>query len=353
MIKVKTPKVSIIIPVYNVEKYLRECLDSVINQTLKDIEIIIVDDGSTDNSPEICDEYASKDNRIKVIHQKNQGLGEARNVGLRIASCDYIGFVDSDDYIDLDFYEKLYDAAIKKESEVTVARIKNFYKNKNFVNLFYNLSDTSICLKSVVWDSLYKKDFLNKNNIEFPKNRIFEDVLFSFKVNCFVKKRFFYTDTWYYRRKDREDSLLNQFNKNYNANIVLKIINECKEFLDSLKDSEYYEKAEEIFYAKELLLLLEIAKNKKSLFKFVKDKMKEINISENCYISDYHKEISNRFLKADNYLQFVIWQKFNKKGLFAKIKNKIIYFIYIILLKLGIKDIVKNLLQKLGYKFDE
>ena len=94
------PKVSVIIPVYNVEKYLRQCLDSVINQTLKDIEIICVDDGSTDNCPNILDEYAAKDARIKIIHKKNEGYGKAMNVGISHASGEYIGIVEPDDYID-------------------------------------------------------------------------------------------------------------------------------------------------------------------------------------------------------------------------------------------------------------
>ena len=101
------PKISVIIPVYNVEKYLRECLDSVINQTLADIEIILVDDGSPDNCPQICDEYALKDNRIKVIHKENGGYGSAMNVGLEKATGEYIGIVEPDDYIDSKMYEDL------------------------------------------------------------------------------------------------------------------------------------------------------------------------------------------------------------------------------------------------------
>ena len=102
------PKVSIVIPTYNVEQYLKECLDSVINQTLKDIEIICVDDGSTDNSGKILDEYAAKDSRIKVIHKENGGYGKAMNVGIDNATGEYIGIVEPDDYIEFDMYETLY-----------------------------------------------------------------------------------------------------------------------------------------------------------------------------------------------------------------------------------------------------
>ena len=98
---------SIIVPVYNVEKYIGKCIESIVNQTYKDLEIILVDDGSTDNSGKICDEWARKDKRIKVIHKKNGGLSDARNAGLDICTGDYIGFVDSDDYIELNMYEDL------------------------------------------------------------------------------------------------------------------------------------------------------------------------------------------------------------------------------------------------------
>ena len=120
------PKVSVIIPVYNVEKYLSECLDSVVNQTLKDIEIICVNDGSPDGSAEILEEYAQKDNRIKVITQENRGVSEARNSGLKIASGEYIAFLDSDDYIDLKFFEQLYKRGIESNSDVVVC--ENIYR---------------------------------------------------------------------------------------------------------------------------------------------------------------------------------------------------------------------------------
>ena len=102
------PFISIIIPVYRVEKYLRACVDSVLAQTYKNLEIILVDDGSPDNCGQICEEYAAKDGRVRVIHQTNQGVAAARNSGLEIATGEYIGFVDSDDYIDSDMYEYLY-----------------------------------------------------------------------------------------------------------------------------------------------------------------------------------------------------------------------------------------------------
>ena len=116
-------KVSIIIPVYNVESYLRRCLDSVVNQTLKDIEIILVNDGSTDGSLAICEEYAKNDDRIKIITRKNGGLSAARNTGLDNATSEYIGFIDSDDWVDTNFFENLYNTAIEKNCDVAFGDI--------------------------------------------------------------------------------------------------------------------------------------------------------------------------------------------------------------------------------------
>ncbi|MBR4316077.1 MAG: glycosyltransferase, partial [Alphaproteobacteria bacterium] len=124
----KNKKISIIVPVYNVQKYLDKCLKSIISQTLTDIEIILVDDGSTDSSGLICDKYAKKDKRIKVVHQKNARQGAARNAGIKLATGDYIGFVDSDDYITSDMFEKLYKKAYIYDADIVMcdyANVKN------------------------------------------------------------------------------------------------------------------------------------------------------------------------------------------------------------------------------------
>ena len=114
------PKVSIIVPVYNVEKYLDRCMESLLNQTLKDIEIILVDDGSPDNCPQMCDDYAKKDSRVKVVHKANAGLGYARNSGLDVATGEYVAFVDSDDYVELDMYEQMYEASLNYQVQMVL-----------------------------------------------------------------------------------------------------------------------------------------------------------------------------------------------------------------------------------------
>ncbi len=122
--------ISIIIPVYNVERYLRECIDSIIAQTYKNLEIILVDDGSSDKSGEICDEYSKKDSRIKVIHKKNGGLSDARNVALDITKGDYIGFIDSDDYIEKDMFQILYNLAEEYNAEISSISFYKMLENK-------------------------------------------------------------------------------------------------------------------------------------------------------------------------------------------------------------------------------
>jgi len=183
-------KVSVIVPVYNVEKYLRRCLDSIVNQTLKDIEIICVNDGSTDSSFEILKEYKSKDDRIKVIDKRNEGVSIARNTGIDIASGDFIGFVDSDDWVDLDFYEKLYAAAIRTNSDIAAAEIIRLSKyNKKYHLKFEKEISTDVFAqkleicdvpdKSYVWNKIYKRDKINAINLRFKPGMIFEDVIFT------------------------------------------------------------------------------------------------------------------------------------------------------------------------------
>lgn len=185
------PKVSIVVPVYGVERWLRECMDSLVNQTLKEIEIICVDDGSPDNCGEILDEYAKKDARVKVIHQKNAGVQKARNAGLDIATGEYIALVDSDDYLELNAYETLYNLAKKDDLDVVNFKARVFHDgHDNHVNNV-DLSDSSIIsaedhLRSFrcwVWDNLFKAEVIEKDKIRFvPGIRPADDTCFTWMV---------------------------------------------------------------------------------------------------------------------------------------------------------------------------
>lgn len=193
------PKVSIIIPVYNAEKYIGKCLETVCNQTLKDLEIIVINDGSTDNSYEIINEYKNKDNRIITYNLKNQGPSKARNKGLEIAKGDFIGFVDADDWCEVTMFEKLYNRAIKNNLDMvmcyattfnaqtqafnyedTYFSMKDFpeeLKNKTFT--YKDIKDVFFRIPVVAWNKLYKRELIVDNNIKFPDFLYFEDNVFS------------------------------------------------------------------------------------------------------------------------------------------------------------------------------
>lgn len=186
-------KISVIIPVYNVEKYLIDCLESVVSQTYKNLEIIIVNDGSTDCSGDISDEYEKKDERIRVVHQKNMGLSGARNTGIDMATGEYITFLDSDDYLEIDILEKLVKILEKNKSDIAVAGInfcdeqgKTLYEQKSkgikkYVgkNQLYNLL-TSNEINTMAWGKLYRISLFK--DLRYPLHKYHEDVFLTYKL---------------------------------------------------------------------------------------------------------------------------------------------------------------------------
>ena len=202
------PKVSVIVPVYNVEKYIRQCLDSLVGQTLKDIEIILVNDGSSDKCPEICDEYASKDNRIKVIHRENGGICVARNTGLDKACGRYIVFVDSDDYCYPDYceilvkYAELYDADFVVGQKFNGRRVKQ-KEATGAVELLtqHDCFSNILELETYPHSKLYARRIIQENKLRFDED-IFhaEDALFNITYLQFVQKAvYIYKQLYYYR----------------------------------------------------------------------------------------------------------------------------------------------------------
>ena len=226
------PKISVIIPVYNVEKYLRECLDSLLNQTFKDIEIICVNDGSTDGSLNILNEYASKDSRFIIINQNNQGLSAARNNGLNVAKGDYVAFLDSDDYIlNSDYFEKLYNACEKHNADIAVASIirGNDKKSKYIFKVEKEeigdsfIDKLKICDvpdSNYVWNKLYKRESLLATGITFPVGKLYEDLYYTHKVLYYVDKLVSVPNVSIFYRK-RSDSIVKT--KNIQANIDRQI----------------------------------------------------------------------------------------------------------------------------------
>jgi len=201
------PKISVIIPVYNTEKYIRQCLDSVVNQTLTDIEIICVNDGSTDGSAQILEEYASKDSRIKIIQQKNQGAGETRNKGIKIAQGEYIAFIDSDDFLEEDhFYEELYNSAKSENADVAKGNYKDYPSNyiPNFIN--EEIKKDKNCFCSTYCSAIIKKNLIDKHRIKFSNLKDMEDPVFAFEIALKANKVII-LDELYIRIVKRENSI--------------------------------------------------------------------------------------------------------------------------------------------------
>jgi len=190
-------KISVIIPVYNREKSLRKCLDSVIKQTYENLEIILVDDGSQDNSGAICDDYAIMDKRFRVIHQPNAGVAAARNAGLAMATGDYIGWVDSDDWIEPGMYKCMLDNALEFEADIVVCSHLEQYENRSIFKGWQQreILDTEQALglllqddiiKNYLWDKLWHRELFD--DVRFPDVTIFEDMAVMYKLFVQAKK---------------------------------------------------------------------------------------------------------------------------------------------------------------------
>ena len=231
------PKISIIVPIYNVENYLRQGLDSLINQTFKDIEIICINDCSPDNSLSILKEYTQKDSRIKIIDLKeNKGQGNARNIAIKEAKSDYIMFLDPDDWYELDACEKAYNQIIENNNDFVIFDFSRFYEEteektldakystifnqlENKTNINPNDCNFYFFLNSLAWNKIYKTSFLQENSIEFSTERFLEDIPFFVKVvTCATNFSFIAESLYNYRMKANEQMTLNY--TNYYSHVV-------------------------------------------------------------------------------------------------------------------------------------
>ena len=243
--------ISIIIPVYKVEKYLEKCIQSVINQTYENLQIILVDDGSPDNCGKICDEYAKKDHRIEVIHKSNGGLSDARNKGLEMAKGEYIGFVDSDDYIEADMYEVLYNLLKQYNADVSICNfytvsqgkisIKNADNGINEYNRIEILKEILLDknIQSYAWNKLYKKELFDE--IKYPIGKKYEDIGTTFyllekcnKVVVTGKSEYYYIN--------RQDSIINNVTESTITDYIELIIQRYDYIEENIKELSSYNK---------------------------------------------------------------------------------------------------------------
>ena len=243
-----TPKISIVVPVYKVEKYIERCLKSILNQTFKEFELILVDDGSPDNCGKICDKYAEKDSRIKVIHKHNEGLSSVRNAGIEASIAKYIAFVDSDDYIDKNMYEILYNNIIKYDSDISICNFKYIYNNdakikennnKEYEDLLVlnnieglgSLYENNSLQFVVAWNKLYKKDLFS--NLRYKHGKIHEDEFIIHKL-LYRSNRIVYTSLELYYYLQRQGSIIQSKFSLKNLDIVYAF-KERMEFFRSKK----------------------------------------------------------------------------------------------------------------------
>ena len=243
------PKISLIIPVYNAQDYLKRCLDSAINQTMKEIEFIIVNDGSTDGSLTICKKYAKQDSRIILINQENYGVAMARNTGILSAKGDYLAFLDSDDYIEKDMLMDMYTKAKQDNSDIVtcqfqhiddkgIIKYKSNYLEREKDAYFRNILAAKYY--SVIWNSIYKKDLFINNDIAFPNEIDYEDVATTYKV-FFYATKISILEKVYYNWSFRNDSRSNVgLAKDQHIDSIFKILEMTKQFLQNEKSLDRY-----------------------------------------------------------------------------------------------------------------
>ena len=257
--------ISIIIPIYNVEKYLKGCLESIINQTIKNIEIILIDDGSTDRSGIICDEYKIKDNRIKVIHKENEGLSSARNAGLAVARGEYIMFCDPDDLYFPSSCEVMLNEIIKTHADYVIGNYKNMDedgkpwdfpvfsldKYKNFKLDIKDHKNSFFIMNSSVCNKIFRKSFIDKYKLEFVEKVPAEDAIFTTFLFIKSKNVYYINDVMYLYRQRKGDSISTNSDVEYfkGINKAYKIIYE--NFMNSSEINFY-----RCFYAKSMTYIL-------------------------------------------------------------------------------------------------
>ena len=285
-------KISVIIPVYNSEPYLRKCLDSVVNQTYRNLEILLVDDGSTDNSGRICNEYAAKDNRIKVFRKDNGGVSSARNIGLKNFTGDYLGFVDSDDWLEPDMYEILYNAINNNNVHISVVCFTRDTEDSSIVergreeipNKILTQKEMLLYLfrlakyagfYSALWNKLFKADIIRNSNLTFDKKfEISEDLWFIAKLILFDKYTGIYVNKPLYHYLQRGDSLI----RSYSIERKLCTLKSLKETANLAEKSGYSDIAvwqkREHCYRASLIAETAIENNNNKLLSQMQDEMK-------------------------------------------------------------------------------
>lgn len=291
--------ISVIVPVYNVEKYLNRCIESIVNQTYKNLEIILIDDGSPDNCPKICDEWALKDNRVKVYHIENGGAGKARNIGMNYATGNFISFIDSDDYISIDFYKTLislvndkcdivecdYTIVHDEEYNFSSSEIKNEYQiftNKEAMEL--HIKDK--IFKQVIWNKLYKYDIIK--NIKFPEGNLVDDEFWTYQAIGSAKKLIHINKTLYAYIQQDESVMHSKYSLKWLSAVEAKLnrIEYVRIYFPDLYDISCKELWFTCLYHGQKSLLYLNKEDKRKSFKYIKSVQKKYPITLRCLSKD-------------------------------------------------------------------
>ena len=312
-------KVSVIVPVYNVELYLDRCLNSIKNQTLKEIEVIVVNDGTKDNSQKIIDEYVKKDKRFKSFIKENGGLSSARNYGMKYAKGEYLSFIDSDDYIEFDMFEKMYNLAKKYSSDVVECDFVWEYPNKNVYDKTKVSSNDYSDLRVVAWNKLYKRSFIEKLNINFTEGVRYEDVDWCYKYLPFMKN-FKSLNEVMYHYIQRDSSIANTQNEKV-RDIFIVLDNIIKYYKEKNLYGEYKEELEYFF------LRILLGSSYKRIIGITDKNLREKILKENwqylnkCFpnwknniILKSKKNLKNRYYKLINYSSYMMMSKILRIG---------------------------------------
>ena len=312
------PKVSVIVPIYNVEKYLEKCINSLLSQTLEDIQIILVNDGSKDNSGTIAKKYAKK-NKDKVIYveKENGGLSDARNYGLKYATGDFVAFLDSDDYIEKNAYEEMYNKAIEENADYVECDFIWEYPNKAKIDKQYkyqNKKEMLSFVRVVAWNKLIKRSLIIEHNLEFPKGLRYEDVEFTYKLIPYINK-FAYVDKPFIHYVQREGSIANV--QNERTAEIFTVLDEVIEFYKKNNIYEEYKEELEYNYARYLLCsslkrMCKI-KNKKTRKELLQKTWKKLNCNfpnwkKNKILSTVNID-KNKYMKTLNKFTYKLYTK--------------------------------------------
>ena len=308
-------KVSVIVPVYNVEKYLGKCLDTLLSQTLSEIEIIIVNDGATDSSQKIIDEYVARSDKIKAFQKKNGGLSDARNYGLQYATGEYIGYVDSDDYVEPEMFELMYSKAKERNSDIVECNLRHTYQNSEDVEIGKKLADKHEMImfgRSVVWNKIYNREWLLSTHVTFHKGVIYEDVEFFLELVPYIRT-YDYVEEALIHYVQRISSINNLSSKK-----TMDIIQILDAILHYYKDNGFYEEYKESLEFLFTRILLCSSFSRMCRIANQKERRQALEANWKMLVHSYPEWKKNK----------ILGRTLNRNALFMRSVNTITYRIY-------------------------